>query len=921
MRFAIGIVVVIAGFGVVATSVATAQSRQPKPPDTYEVEFRYRIKAGRNDRIVQFTALAKHLASLGFKRVENDDSDLDIFDPTAERMNGTIPAANARKLLAEPHIETVLIAPAGFKPPADENEAVKVLIDLSGGFMPEQQQEFSRQVKQVLAGFGFKEATSYDHRGYTRLRGTMPWVKTTLLLQDLRTLPTGWFLPLIHEDDRPALLKSKLPIRLIELLPENEVPAPVIGQEPLPPVPPEQSYVHKLAADLQRYFLTAKEGTPVRVEATFAFPPTESDNSWRERVRLALPTTTFEGLNGSVVTLTVTSLEQAKDLARLPFILSMRLPRAATLPKLPVGPVEEKKDEPKATTSLPIVQAQGADAFDVLKATALDRLHATGGRGTGLRVAIIDTDFSGWEKYRGKELPQSTFYIDLTAERNSEIQPEQSTTPEGTMGHGAHCALAVRLAAPDADIAMVRIAPDAPYQVLTAYRAILGEYFQPVSFRSRREELEADTAIMRGERGAANAEYRKAFDDFEDDEPARDRKRAAKAAIAAVEVKERALATRANRLVTLERELVSLGGCKVILNLVGWNSGQPLDATSAMARFLDDKMGVGRPNPLVDAAKQPQPTLWFQPAGDTRGQSWLGTFRDADGNGIMEFAAADEPLRKNRWTRELNFVKLRTDAGPDEADLPAGMRLRVSVQWREPHDPKVSEVEYRRPLAPLSLMLVRQRDPDADKLADDEVEIMARSGTAPERLVSEPDFGIYEQSIELVLPAAGRYAVRVDGRQPNTLLPGGALGIREQEIHWEFRPRLFLEVVDPATRAKGRPIFGDYESFLGGVAVPGDARTVVGVGAMHANRQPEPFSAIGAGPVSDLLIKPNVMTYDQLPKLGDGTGPARGTALSAAFAAGTGTSLLSAGAESANFLRYLRLTPGSILDVPKDWRK
>jgi len=90
---------------------------------------------------------------------------------------------------------------------------------------------------------------------------------------------------------------------------------------------------------------------------------------------------------------------------------------------------------------------------------------------------------------------------------------------------------------------------------------------------------------------------------------------------------------------------------------------------------------------------------------------------------------------------------------------------------------------------------------------------------------------------------------------------------------------------------------------------------------MHADKRPEPFSAIGSGLVSDLFIKPDVMIYDQLPKLGDGTGPARGSALSAAFAAGIGTSLLSAGAESANFLRYLRQPPGSIFNVPKDWQQ
>ena len=287
----------------------------------------------------------------------------------------------------------------------------------------------------------------------------------------------------------------------------------------------------------------------------------------------------------------------------------------------------------------------------------------------------------------------------------------------------------------------------------------------------------------------------------------------------------------------------------------------------------------------------------------------------------MEFAPAGVPLKLERWSPELNFLAFRPEAGRDELDLPAGAQLRITIQWREPHDPEIAEFEYREPIAPLNLMLVRQRDPNAEKLASDEMEVMARSEGNADRLLAEPEFGIYEQAIDLTLPAAGRYALRVLGRHPIGVRPGGTFGIRDQEIRWELKPRIFLEVVDAPTRSKGRVVFGDYESFLGGVAVPADARTVVAVGAMHANRKPEGFSAIGAGLVSDLFIKPDVMTYDLLPKLGDGTGPAKGTALSAALATGMGTCLLGAGAESTNFLRYLRIPPGSIFEIPPDWIK
>jgi hypothetical protein len=899
-----------------------AQVKLPKAPERFDVEFRYSIRAGRNERIVQFTEMMKYLDRLGFKRNETEDSDLDIFNPDAERMSGTIPSANARKLLDESHIQTVLLAPAGFKP-ADEKDRAKVLIELNNGFPLQTQRQFRAQTKDALAPFNFEDAVGYDHRGFTLLRGVMPWQKTRALLKDLRGQPSGWFLPLIHEIERPALFNSKLPIRLIEIQPEEGAPAPVMGQAPLPPPPPDRPYVAKLSADLRRRLEQAKDA-PLRVEVTLNFEPNILDPSWKAGIMLANPSTAIEGRIGNVVTLTVTAADQVNALARLAFVVSIRLPRAAETPAATPAAAGPTKEEPKENArgrGRSIAPVQAVEPLDVLKATRVDRLHARGGIGTGVRVAVIDTDFTGWERFRGNGLPLTTTYVDLTAERNSEIQPEPSSTPKGRIGHGTQCALAVRLAAPDADIALVRVVADAPYQIVTVFRYTLGDFFQPESFRVRRDELENDAGALRNEQLLANALYRKAFDDFTDDEEARERRRNAKAAIAAVSEKERLLTERANRLLKLERELTTLGGTKVVLNLVGWGSGQPLDATSALSRFLDGKMTVAKPNPVLNAAKRPQPSLWFQPAGDTRGQAWLGPFLDVDGNGIMEFLPPGAPLKPGRWTPELNFLAFRSPDQADATDLPAETRLRITIQWREPHDPEIDESEYRQPIAPLHLLLLRQRDPNGEKLPSDEMEVMARSEGAPERLLVEREFGIYEQKIELTLPAAGRYAVRVDGKQPIGIRPGGTLGFRDQEIYWELKPRLFLEVTDAPTRAKGRVVFGDYESFLGGVAVPADARSVVAVGAMHADRRPEPFSALGAGLCSDLLVKPDVMTYDQLPQLGDGTGPARGSDLSAALAAGIGACLLSAGAESADFLRYLRIPPGHIFDVPPDWIK
>ena len=43
------------------------------------------------------------------------------------------------------------------------------------------------------------------------------------------------------------------------------------------------------------------------------------------------------------------------------------------------------------------------------------RLHAKGHRGKGTRLAIVDSDFRGWEAVVGDGLPAKTTLLDLTA--------------------------------------------------------------------------------------------------------------------------------------------------------------------------------------------------------------------------------------------------------------------------------------------------------------------------------------------------------------------------------------------------------------------------------------------------------------------------------------------------------------------------
>src|SRR5262249_2600211 len=135
-------------------------------------------------------------------------------------------------------------------------------------------------------------------------------------------------------------------------------------------------------------------------------------------------------------------------------------------------------------------------------------------------------------------------------------------------------------------------------------------------------------------------------------------------------------------------------------------------------------------------------TWWFQAAGETRGQAWTGLFRDADDDGVMEFAPLAGMLKADRWSPEVNFLAWKPYQGAQGLELPAKATLRISVQWREAHDPEAyrrREDEFLFPLSDVRLVLLRQRDPTGTKLPADEMEIVARSVGLPLRVNNQED--------------------------------------------------------------------------------------------------------------------------------------------------------------------------------------
>lgn len=865
---------------------AFAEARRPAPPREYHVELRYRIQAGRVERLRQFHELIRVLEQHGFRKEPGSDTEAE--DPGENRMTGTISSNRVRELLVDPRVKTLLLSPAGYQLPAEG--AVKVQIELAGGLPTDRQLLLEEQTRSILQALGFKEKLGYDHRQHTRLLGTIPVEELDTLLKDLRSQPAGWLMPQTPGQELPLPLRGISPVRVVELLPEPEgvpaareappeTPAPEVGRE----------FLLKIAPDLHDLAMKEGDTAPRRLEVILDHVPTPGEPGWRGDLTAA--GAVIEGRLGPLVTV-LAPAKAAARLAELPEVSTVRLAR----PALVAGAVKG-----------------GDRTRDVLRDSGLERLHTLGHQGQGVRVAVVDGDFRGYRRLLGKQLPANTRYVDLTAERSPDLQPDPFAGDPNALGHGTESALAVALAAPKAELTLVRVDPAAPHQLQEVARYLHGEdYRSESSFRRSQELTDARAALAA--RQAKLAEERKVVLDRFTDTSEREhlskvppekltaeekellqeiqRHDAYFKAVADFDRDEKALRERTRRFVEAQAAFRELRNNKVVVSSLVWNEGLPLGSDSSLSRYFEEK-------PFRSA-------LWFQSAGNTRGQAWSGLFRDADGNGVMEFAPADA-LRPGRWSPELNFLAWQPHGQAVVPDLPAKAKIRLTLQWRESHDPELFRQEkdlYREPLAKLRLVVVRQRDPRGEKLAADDLELVARSEGLPQRLENQPTYAVYEQAVEFTADPAGRYAVRVEGRVPATTRPPAVPTLPSMQRNWELRPRLFAEVVEPSFRGQGRAVFLDYPTEVGALGAPADAREVVTVGAAARDgTEGTPFHA-------ELSVKPDVLGY---------AGLVLGLCSSdqaAAFTAGLSAASLSAGKPRGALLDSLRRGPAAGVRVP-----
>jgi hypothetical protein len=851
---------------ITATAVE-ASPPGPPPPAEYDVIIRYRIEASRTERIIQFREMTRYLESIGFKKDAPLNED-EAADASVTEMTGHIASANAHKILAERHVRAIMLFPQGKEMPKDEKQLVRVDLELTSGLKADLQYLLYAQTRGVLQDLGFQEAVGYDNHGGSRIVGNFAAKGLRTLLLDLRQTKPG--------SQQAMPFKSVTPIRLVD------VQLGVDLVRPRPEQPAAPANLAKITPELRAILANKEEAAkPRRLEIILAQAPVPGTRTWQRPLQAASSSLEVQGQLGPLVSV-VARPDEVPGLAALPAVSVVRLPRAAPLR----------------------TESAGEASGDPVHALGLDRLHQLGRRGQGVRLAIVDGEFQGYQTMiRNGRLPARTRLVDMTAERSHDLIPDPMPSSPA-LGHGTKCALAAALAAPEAELVLIRVDPAAPYELEEVARFINGEVPLTISLEQRGSELTAARDAL-SVRGTELVQERQAllnsdipFEVFQEKWAAQQKKQQQ------YDADQKAHDERTNRYLNLRDALYGLKGVRVVASPLVWNEGQPVDGNGALSRYFDDR-------PFCAA-------LWFQSVGDTNGQAWAGLFRDLNGDGAMEFTAPETALPAGRWTSQLNF--LGWNAGATSQELPAGAKLRLSLQWREAHDPDFlahGEDVYQEPLANLSIVILRQRDPSGQKLPADDMEVVAQSERLPQRLDNQPTAATYEHVLEFTVPAAGRYAVMISGKAPMSTRPGLQPSVAASMPVGELRPRLFIGT----SEGKGRAVLVDFTNDgtdrgeEGSLGMPGDAHAVVTVGSA-ANGGRAAFAPPGPPFNLRLLAKPDVLAYDQLDVPGGGR--ERGSRLAASYAAGLAASGMSAGIPQRGFLRALGTQPGGVLRITPD---
>ncbi|MCY2944453.1 MAG: hypothetical protein NT142_07940 [Planctomycetota bacterium] len=743
-------------------------------PAKVRVVLHYSIDAERFTRIFAYRELMAQLKLADFERDYEEDPD--PSEPENAKhilLTGLLPSKSIHRVASLTAVRSVLATPEGFDLSKTPDALVRVEMMLGRGSQ-RILLETSGATHKDLDKLGFKEAGVYDTYLGTRLLGMIPTV-------NLMKIGLALGQPLSKEGNRPPYQ----PVLVVWADPQSQVVAALPGPVVLP------AGMEKVSPEL-RTVLT-EDTKVVRVEVLFDEPFADQASAILRLAEIA-PKVTFEALLGPAVTM-VGPVPEIRKMANLAEVNAIRPGPNATS-----GSVSVMKDFQPVRKEL------------IRPETAGIRV----GKPSRETIAIIDDDFRGWQglAQAGTGEKKGVRFIDLTAERNLQITPDPFFGAANEKGHGTLLAQNLLVSHPESKLILVRIDPSVPAMVHRVAKAISGDdALTDEVMAQRMAEIRKDRQDLQDLRAAVEKRWKDDNgDDFAEDSKSVQLRMEYRKSLKDTEILEKAHHARLERLLAHQAILLELARVRLVLCPLVWNEGLPRSGASTLSRWMDDRPFRG--------------ALWLQSAGDRPGQSWNGTFRDHDGNGVMEWSML--AVGKDPFPAENMALLFQTQGGAKAQDeIPAGTLVRVTVQWREPRDPyftKTDRKASRLPIADLKPKLVRV-EPTKGNLRLADRAIVGQASGPPLLIDHTLNSAVFESHIFFEAPSAGRYELRLEGQIPDTIIPAGAPQLPVNRQKPEIHPVIWLKTFSPGgvvvfSQPGERPMVG----------VPGDAQSVLTVG-------------------------------------------------------------------------------------------
>ncbi len=683
----------------------------PVSVDKVNVRVKFRIQVYGVERLRQVDELLKFLKATGFTSTDENLFEK-LQDETISSFDGTVPIGKESKCINPRWIYSVTSWPVGTEDPYKSEEPVRIEIEFPQYMQAKKQLEFWDDLKSSLFKVGFIDAVSYNPELFTRITGnligkSLPIIDTKIFPEALKTAGvsvTPFAFPRVVKvhPDWP-LVKA----RVIEDIKENSLRKMS---------PAARKKLEATEQKLEKWLLVLNHQPPGQNEINELFSN--------------LNDAVVEGANGALFEILATPAS-IKNLAALPSVMFVTTAETQIKTNYSI----------KQNNLLNIFSNEGAS----------QPARNLRGVGAPASIAIVGTEFLGWEKAFG-EIQTHAELVDLTRTRDFAMEEMPYSKNEENIGFHTKKALEIAKIYPGAKIVLVRIDPAIPTMLDEVAGFANRDLKASYALLSRYSETDVSKRFLQGLNQYLQSERTFLIDQFGEEPEILKRREVYKENKAKWDKDNFELHEKINRILKLREQLMEFKSHRLFVVLENVSSQLPAYQNLALSLFSDDSK-------FKTAA-------WLMPDSLFERVSWRGPFSDSNHNGMMEFRNSKS---NDRWRDERIVIQFEKD-GKILDKIPQGKKIRVRVRWREGVEWSTTTVEGEtapKAKAKLNVLLLFNEKVLPGRNFADQFSVVKETGIDPFCIFRSKTFAIFEHLIELDTPIEGVYALAIEGKVPS----------------------------------------------------------------------------------------------------------------------------------------------------------